>query len=204
MNAATRNRLSICAAVAVLISICPASAEAHLNATGMGPIYDGMVQFLMTPEDVVPVLTLAFLVGLLGADYGRRALFLLPAAWLIGGLLGLSEPAVTGNAIVSALWFLLLGGLVAADVHLPLVIATLLAVLLGLDKGYLDGAGMGQPGTAVVALIGLTSAVFVIVALASAFVVTLRRQWARIAVRVAGSWVAATGLLMLGWAFRAA
>jgi hypothetical protein len=41
--------------------------------------------------------------------------------------------------------------------------------------------------------------VFVCVALVAALVVTLRRPWTRIVVRAAGSWVAATGLLMLGW-----
>jgi len=46
--------------------------------------------------------------------------------------------------------------------------------------------------------------VFVLVALASAFVVSLRAAWARMAVRVAGSWVAAIGLLMLGWSLRGA
>jgi hypothetical protein len=30
--------------------------------------------------------------------------------------------------------------------------------------------------------------------------VRLHASWARIAVRVAGSWIAASGLLMLGWA----
>ena len=33
-------------------------------------------------------------------------------------------------------------------------------------------------------------------------VVSLRKEWARITVRVAGSWVGAIGLLMLGWAVR--
>jgi hypothetical protein len=46
------------------------------------------------------------------------------------------------------------------------------------------------------------AALFVLVALASAFVVSLERPWTRIAVRVVGSWVAASGLLLLGWAFR--
>jgi hypothetical protein len=36
----------------------------------------------------------------------------------------------------------------------------------------------------------------------AAFVIQLRAYWARIAVRVAGSWIAASGLLMLGWSFR--
>ena len=59
---------------------------------------------------------------------------------------------------------------------------------------------MGQPMSAVVVLLGLVFAIFVLVALAAAFVVRLHAQWARIAVRVAGSWIAASGLLMLGWA----
>jgi hypothetical protein len=48
----------------------------------------------------------------------------------------------------------------------------------------------------------LTSGVFVLIVFAAAFVVQLRVQWARIAVRVAGSWIAASGLLMLGWSLR--
>ena len=198
----TKVALSIGAATALLVAVCPPSAEAHLNATGMGPVYDGMAHFLLSPEDLVPVLALALIAGLRGASYGRRALFVLPTAWLIGGLVGLSEPATNGSAVVSASWFLLLGGLVAADVQFPLLIATFLAVLLGLDKGYLNGDGLGQSETAIVALTGLTFAIFVVIALASAFVLTLRAQWARIAVRVAGSWVFAIGLLMLGWASR--
>jgi len=33
-------------------------------------------------------------------------------------------------------------------------------------------------------------------------VTTLRAGWTRIAVRVAGSWIAAAGLLMIGWLAR--
>jgi hypothetical protein len=44
--------------------------------------------------------------------------------------------------------------------------------------------------------------VFVLVALGAALVVSLRAAWARIAVRAAGSWMAAVGLLMVGWALR--
>jgi urease accessory protein len=66
----------------------------------------------------------------------------------------------------------------------------------------LNGIGMGQFDTAAVALLGLMFAVFVLIALVAAFIVRLRADWSRIAVRVAGSWIAASGLLMLGWAVR--
>ena len=103
---------------------------------------------------------------------------------------------------VAAAWFLMLGGLLAADAKVSLRVTTALAALLGLYHGYLNGIGMGQFDTAAVALLGLVFAVFVLIALAAAFVVRLCAHWARIAVRVAGSWIAASGLLMLGWAVR--
>jgi hypothetical protein len=54
----------------------------------------------------------------------------------------------------------------------------------------------------ITAYLGFISGVFALVALVSAFVIRLRPSWARIAVRVAGSWVVANGLLMFGWADR--
>jgi hydrogenase/urease accessory protein HupE len=96
----------------------------------------------------------------------------------------------------------LLGGLLAADTKLSLRVTTALGAFVGLYHGYLNGTGIGLFETAAVALLGLVFAVLVLVAVAAAFVVRLRAEWARIAVRVAGSWVAASGLLLLGWAVR--
>jgi hydrogenase/urease accessory protein HupE len=202
MNPAQQSRVPLYAFVAFVALMGMVPAEAHLNSTGMGPIYDGLMHFLMSPEDFVPVLALALLAGLRGAAYGRRALFVLPVAWLLGGLMGLSATAANPHPFIAAAWFLLLGGLLAADAKLSLRVTTALAALLGLYHGYLNGNGMGLFETAAVALLGLVFAVFVLVALAAAFVVRLHAHWARIAVRVAGSWIAASGLLMLGLAVR--
>jgi urease accessory protein len=197
-----RSRVPVFCAVLLAFAMCPIRAHAHLNSTGMGPLYDGLMHFLMSPEDFVPALALALLVGLRGAAYGRRALFTLPGAWLLGGFIGTSVSAKSSNPFVSAAWFLLLGVLLASDVKLSLRATTALAALLGLYNGYFNGTGMGQFDIAALALLGLTFTVFVLVALAAAFVVQLRAQWARVAMRVVGSWIAASGLLMLGWAIR--
>lgn len=203
MKGAGGPRLPLHAVVVLVVMAWPAPAWAHLNTTGMGPVYDGLMHFITSPEDVAPVLALALLAGLRGADHGRRAMFVLPVAWLLGGLLGTRTSAVSGSAVFSAIDVLLLGGLLAIDVKLSLAGTTALAVLLGLSRGYLNGSGMGQLGVAVPALLGLVGVLFALVALAAAAAVPLRAQWARIVVRVAGSWIAASGLLMLGWALRA-
>jgi urease accessory protein len=184
-----------------LLMLFPAHADAHLNSTGLGPVYDGLLHFLLSPEDLLPVLALALLAGQRGADYGRRAMFALPVAWFLGGLAGLATKASSSTAL-TCISFLLLGGLLAANARISLRATTTLAVSVGLFHGYLNGSGMGQPATGAVALLGLVFAVFVLVAIAAAFVVQLRQPWTRIAVRVVGSWVAASGLLMLGWATR--
>jgi urease accessory protein len=196
-----RNLLLVALAVPFATILFPLRVEAHLNSTGLGPVYDGLAHFLLSPEDLVPVLALALFAGLRGAAYGRRALFVLPGAWLLGGLIGMAAPTNRGTAL-TAISFLILGGLLAADARLSLRATAALAALVGLCHGYLNGAGMGQPGVGAVALLGLVFAVFVLVALAAALVVRLRWPWTRIAVRVFGSWIAASGLLMVGWAVR--
>jgi hydrogenase/urease accessory protein HupE len=180
------------------------SAEAHLDATGMGPVYDGLMHFATSPEDLVPALALALLAGLRGAPYGRRAMFALPVAWLAGSLCGLFAAQASAGPLAASLSFLLLGGLVVADAKLSLRSLSALCALLGLFHGYLNSTGMGFSVVAIAAVLGLAAAVFVVVVLVAALVVQIRAQWGRIAVRVGGSWIAASGVLMLGWFIRGA
>ena len=199
----TKQQLFLLAGVVLATALFPMPAQAHLNSTGMGPVYDGLLHFVLSPEDLVPVIALALFAGLRGTAHGRRALFVLPAAWLVGGLIGLAA-TTSVTPFLTTVSFLLFGGLVAADAKLSLRAMTSLAALLGLVHGYLNGAAMGQPDVGAVALLGLVFAVFVLVALMASFVVSLRWPWTRIAVRVAGSWIVAFGLLMLGWTVRKA
>ncbi len=107
---------------------------------------------------------------------------------------------VATSVPIPALSFLILGGLLA-PISACRPRRCLLAIVLGLVHGFLNGAALRE-GAGTLGLIGIMTMLFVLVTLASAFVVSLKRQWARIAVRVAGSWIAAIGLLMFGWAMR--
>jgi urease accessory protein len=192
----------IAASSAILLLLWPWQAEAHLVTTGLGPVYDGVGHILLTPEDLVPVLALALFAGLRGTDAGKRTLFLLPVAWLVGGLAGMMLRAST-TLPIPAISFLVLGLLVASDMKVNAYMVGFLAVLLGLVHGYLNGTTMNPGSDGVLELLGVVVTIFVLIALLAAFVISLRRPWMRIAVRVAGSWVTATGLLLLGWALKA-
>jgi len=186
--------------VAVLL---PLPAAAHMPSSGLGPVYDGIFHLLLSPEDLIPLIALALLCGQRGAPFARRALWVVPLAWFAGGLTGMFAPSTHGAAL-SAVSFLLLGGLVALNAQVPLALLTTLAALFGLFHGYLNGTGLNRFADGAYVLLGLAAAVCVIVAVFASLVIPLRRPLARIAVRVAGSWIAASGLLLLGWALRCA
>jgi hydrogenase/urease accessory protein HupE len=190
------------AGVSLTIALVPAAAEAHLVTTGLGPVYDGVSHVLASPEDLVPILAMAMLAGLNGRAASRRALFGVTGAWLVGGLVGhaVGDPVASVATILS---FLALGVFTAMDLRMSPRAVSVLAVVLGGLHGWLNGAGIAAAQRDVTGLIGIATATFVILALVSAAVVSLRFAWMRIAVRVAGSWVAAIGLLMLGWSLRA-
>jgi hypothetical protein len=50
MKHLTTSRLSVYATGVIAVALSPARAYAHLNSTGMGPIYDGLMHFFMSPE----------------------------------------------------------------------------------------------------------------------------------------------------------
>ena len=73
-------RFSIILAVAVVLAM-QTSAQAHLVTTGLGPVYDGIGHFSLSPDDSIPVVALALLAGLRGKPAGRGVMFQLPLAW---------------------------------------------------------------------------------------------------------------------------
>ena len=89
----------------------------------------------MSFEDLLPVIAMALLAGLNGPRAGRRVLFVLPLAWLVGGLAGFLGAADVPPDGVTALSLLALGGLTAASARLSPAWATVLAVVLGLMHG---------------------------------------------------------------------
>jgi hydrogenase/urease accessory protein HupE len=183
----------------VLLAATAEHAEAHLVNTGLGPFYDGLSHLFISLEDLLAVLALGLLAGLGGPRYGRLVLFSLTGAWMAGGFVGLAQRSEMTLQLAVILPFLVAGALVALDRRLPVGVVIGLAVGLGLAHGFLNGTAMVAARIGTIGLVGVGSAVFVMTAIVAAFVVWLQAARARIGVRVVGSWIAAVGLLMLGW-----
>lgn len=177
-------------------------AHAHLMTTGFGPFYDGLTHLLVSPEYLLPMIALALLAGLHGPRFGRAVLFALPAAWLAGSVLGLLVAPRAPMPLATAIVTIGVGAMVAAGRRLPLALVGGLAVAVGVLAGALNGIELATVHSSPWAAAGAAPSLFVVVSLVTGQVASVRAAWARIAVQVAGSWIAAIGLFMLGWAVR--
>jgi urease accessory protein len=196
-------RRRIFAGLALAIA-APGVAQAHLVATGMGPIYDGITHFGLSPEDYLPVIALALFAGLRGPPTARLVLAVLPLAWLAGGIAALAGLALPAAALsgATALMFLAIGGGLAVNLEAPRGATAAVAAALAVLRGVADLSGVGASLPHAASLAGMAVSVFVVFAIAASLSLPLTRAWMVIAVRVSGSWLAAAGLLLAGWVWR--
>jgi len=179
---------------AAALVLLPGVASAHLVSTGFGPVTDGAWHFVLSPEQFLPMAAFALLAGVRGPVPARQTMFVLPLAWLAVAITGATLPLGWGP-IVMAGAFLLTGGMLAADVKLSPTITALLAALLG----AVSAGAYGAEDASILATLGAAFTIFVLLALVSSAALSLGGGWPVIAVRVLGSWTAATGLLLVGW-----
>jgi urease accessory protein len=196
----TPGRAAAALAVAALARAGP--VQAHLVETGFGDFYDGVAHLAMSPADLLVIVAFALLAGQGGAPVARRTLLLMPLAWLAGGAIGAWRPVDFVAPLATTLTFGAAGALVALRASLPTVAVVGLAVVAGALHGHANGATLMPGGANASGLAGAVALAFCLLAIVSAQVTVLRAEWARIGVRVAGSWLAAAALLMVGWLVR--
>jgi hydrogenase/urease accessory protein HupE len=192
-------RPGVSASVAAGLLAVPGVAQAHLVNSGLGPFYDGALHLLLSPADLLGLVALALLAGLRGARAGRLTVMALPISWLLAGMIGMSLPVTLDLPWLSALSVTVLGLLVAADARLPPLAVASLGGVYGALHGLINGTALAAIGAAPSTLFGIVLTVLLLSLLTAAAVAPVRALWARVAVRVAGSWVSAVGMLTLGW-----
>jgi urease accessory protein len=175
---------------------------AHLTATGYGPWGDGMARLFLEPTELLLVIALVLLAVQSGGPSGDRLPLLLPLAWLLGGVIGLTLSAellqaVTCTAVVAAA-----GLLVALEVRLRARVLLPLVALLTAAFALVAGSALAGHSGALAALLGETVAIAVLTTLLTLLLAPPHPRWRAIAVRVGGSWITAASLLMLGWLVR--
>lgn len=175
----------------------PAAAEAHTPIQGLGDFYNGMLHPLVVPAHLLALLGVGLLIGRQPpAALQPAALSFLAATTLglLGAGLGWSMDAETLLLAGAAICGLLL----AWSSPLPAWVGSVSGIALGLAIGTDSGQGISETQAVAAALTGTGVSVYLLFLYALATADTLRkRHWQQVAVRVAGSWIAASAILVL-------
>jgi urease accessory protein len=187
------------AALALLLSVATGLAYAHSATRGPGDFYAGLLHPLTALEHVLPFLALGLLAGQQGRN-GQSAALAFPLALMAGAAGALWLPSFPYVALLNIVSAVALGGLVAAGLRLPVAVLLGTAIVFGLTHGLANGQAISAgikpylfiPGVGLAGLLVLVYAIMMV-----DFVSRRKANWMQIAVRVAGSWIAAIGLLVL-------
>lgn len=188
-----------------LFLLAATPARAHLVSTELGPFYDGAAHPLVTPEDLLLILGFAVLAAFPGVAVGRRTLTALATAWAVGVLAGFA--VADGELVVpyaSAVILVLLGLAGALRRQLPAGFLGWLAAFVGFTRGFLNGSAAQAADGVWLSAIGIATGVFLAVSLSMGLAAVVERRGWTVVLRVAASWIAAIGLLMLGWEIQSA
>jgi hydrogenase/urease accessory protein HupE len=170
-------------------------AHAHTNAS-LGDFYQGLLQPFFHPEFLLGALAIA----LWSTQQPPRARLATCGGFAAGVLIG-AAAALLGVAGEGTVWgprlcMLVVGPMVAASLQLPLSACAGLAVLAGLAQGHAATAGeIAQIVYPVLWTLGLGLGALLLGAYANAATERFRAFWMQVGVRIAGSWIAAIGLL---------
>jgi urease accessory protein len=189
--------LRVLVAVAFLFWAGPAFA--HLPIEGVGGFYGGLLHPILVPAQALSVAALGLFIG---RRPGRRIGLLIFAAALVAGLLAIALAVELPVGSVMLANTALLGALVAAAWTPPPPLGWLLAAIAGATLALDSPPQAITIREANVMLIG--TAVGGCIAVAAVVTITryLSSAWQQLAIRVLGSWIAASAILVLAMSWR--
>jgi urease accessory protein len=176
-------------------------AAAHSLGNRFGDFYGGVLHPLTALEHALPILAIGLLAGQQGERAARWLVLVFPLALLCGAALAGAAPPYASARLLNVASFVVLGLLVAAGWRLPLSLLIALGAAFGLSHGCENGRAVAPDTTVHLFIGGVAAAGGLVTALISAATIDLAAApWSRVAVRVAGSWIAAIGILTIGLA----
>jgi urease accessory protein len=196
--------LIIRSALGAACGISAGAARAHSGVQGIGDFYAGFLHPLTAPEHVLAF----FALGMLAAQQAPRGQLALPVFWMalvLGAIIALVQPAIPGVAFLNILSVLALGALIALYRRMPTAVLLVLAALFGTAHGIANGEAITGLIRPYVFIPGIALAALAVSGYGLVFTDWLLRrktEWITIAVRVAGSWITAIGMLVLATSWK--
>ena len=190
-------------ATAILVHAGP--ADAHIVASRLGDFYAGALHPVTGLEDVILWVALGVLAGTQPERRARWLVPLFPLGLLAGLLLGLGFSVTADPLLPDAAMMVMIGGLLAAAFRLPAPLLYTVGLALALLRGVANASGVAADTDRVLFAAGFVAAGYAAITLAAAATAAFRRPvpgWRDVAIRAVGSWIAAIGLMLGGFALR--
>ncbi len=171
-------------------------AEAHSPIKGIGAFYNGVLHPLLVPAHLLALLAVGLLIGQHAPLASRPALL----TFALAAAISLTAAVLVATTVPEAalLSLALAAGLAVAlswtsGMIVPIALAAAVGTLVGLDSRP-DGVAAPQVW---LALSGTGIGAVLAVTYAGGLAAWLQHPWQKIAVRVLGSWTAASAFLVL-------
>jgi urease accessory protein len=180
-------------------------ASAHSAVKGSSDFYAGFIHPLTALEHVLPFVAL----GLLAGQQGRRgqpAVLAFSLSLMAGAISALPTGPMPYVGLVNILSSVLLGILLAAAWRLPMQLLYAIAIAFGLSHGFANGTAITGDIHPYLFIPGVGLAGLIVTAygmISADFLLRQKAAWMHIAIRVAGSWIAAIGILVLATSWKA-
>jgi len=194
--------------VAAALLVSAQAAQAHIVAARLGDFYAGALHPLTDLQDIILWIAMGVLAGSLGATTGRWLVLVFPLGLLAGLGLGPAFGVVSAGAVADAATIAVLGLLLATNLRIGTAPLCLIAVGLALMRGAANAGDLGPETNRLLFAAGLAGAGYAAITLTMALTVAFRGTdagrsiaWRGIAIRAFGSWIAAIGVMMGGFAF---
>jgi urease accessory protein len=190
----------------LLLCLAPLPAAAHLVSTRFGELYSGILHPLTALPHLVPWLALALLGALQDNRSARWAVPGFPAAVVTGIVLADLGVVIPQAQLVTAASFVLLGLMVSLKMRTPAWLFVAIVAVVGVTQGHGNAAPelIGSAAVMYAAGVALAAYVTVTVVTASGQLVDRTGPWGTVALRAAGSWITAAGLIYAGFLVAAA
>ena len=195
-------RVSLRRGLALIAVLWPAAALAHQAGGAASGLAVGLAHPISGWDHVLATVA----VGLWAAQLGSRAIWLLPVTFPIvmafGSLLALTGVALPGSEIGIAVSAIGLGLAVLAGARFPLPAAAALVGFFALFHGHAHGSELPAGANGILYSVGIVVATACLHAAGIGIGLLHRRRPGQVALRAAGGFVAAAGVVFFWHAIR--
>ena len=188
------------ASILIVLAICcaaPTPALAHIPFAGLNDLYNGLLHPLVVPAHLLLLVAAGLFLGKQGSQAIAPSLLVF-SLFTFGGLLATVFSIKGGGEISLLVLAAIIGLLICANLRIPIVLCLLFAALtgslLGLDSAQDVLVGKAKFFSLFGSGLGICFLFLYPLAFADYF---SNKNWQRIGVRIVGSWVAASAILVL-------